>query len=261
MEIYIDEAGRWPLAGPLYSWLILIIDDKNLDKMWFRDSKQISEKKREECLEKIRELRSEKKIFCSYGISDHKEIDKYGMTRAQNLSITRWVWNLLKDFYFDYVKDWFQKSMCWCDKITQITIENLFNQKEIRYQDVKNIIEKTQNIIWKNIKLIIDGKNKFWLDEDLWIEVETIIDGDDLVTGISMASIVAKVNRDEFMKKMYKKYPKYSFEKHKWYGTKLHMEMIEKYWICPIHRKLFLKNLFPDHKIKKFKTDFVVFSL
>jgi len=259
MEIYIDEAGRWPLAWPLYSWLVLILDADNIENMGFRDSKILSESQREQGLEKIKELKSEWKIFYSYGVSDHKEIDTFGMTRAQNLSIARWLFQILKDFYFDYLKNSLQKSMCWCDKITEITIENIFCQKKIWYEDVKKMIEIIQKIIWKNLKLVIDGKNKFWLDKDLGIEVETIIDGDNLVTWISMASIVAKVSRDELMVWIQKKYSKYGFEKHKWYGTKLHMDMIEKYWICPIHRKLFLKKLFPEHKIKKFKLTYKLF--
>ena len=42
---------------------------------------------------------------------------------------------------------------------------------------------------------------------------------------------------------MAKKYPEYQFEKHKGYGTKLHYEMIDKYGICEIHRKTFLKKV------------------
>ena len=36
-----------------------------------------------------------------------------------------------------------------------------------------------------------------------------------------------------------KQYPKYNFEKHKGYGTKAHIEAIEKYGPCPIHRMTF----------------------
>lgn len=45
------------------------------------------------------------------------------------------------------------------------------------------------------------------------------------------------------MLEMAKKYPEYQFEKHKGYGTKLHYEMIDKYGICEIHRKTFLKKV------------------
>ena len=101
------------------------------------------------------------------------------------------------------------------------------------------------------IELVIDGNHDFHLRKDLWIEVQTIIDGDQHVKEISMASIVAKVSRDHYMMKMHKKYPKYGFDKHKWYGTKLHYKMIEEWGVSIIHRKLFLKELFPEHAIRK----------
>ena len=45
------------------------------------------------------------------------------------------------------------------------------------------------------------------------------------------------------MEDLAKKYPNYAFEKHKGYATKLHYQMIEKYGICEVHRKSFLKTL------------------
>lgn len=62
-------------------------------------------------------------------------------------------------------------------------------------------------------------------------------DGDKICASISAASIIAKVHRDNLMKKESEKYPKYGFEKHVGYGTKLHQEAIKKYGLCKIHRK------------------------
>lgn len=69
---------------------------------------------------------------------------------------------------------------------------------------------------------------------------ETIIDGDELVPLISLASIAAKVLRDRLMIELSKQYPQYGFEKHKGYGTALHYEMLKKFGPCAIHRKTFL---------------------
>ena len=69
---------------------------------------------------------------------------------------------------------------------------------------------------------------------------ETIINGDELVPIISLASIAAKVSRDRLMLEMAKKYPEYQFEKHKGYGTALHYEMLKKYGPCALHRRSFL---------------------
>jgi len=69
---------------------------------------------------------------------------------------------------------------------------------------------------------------------------ETIINGDELVPLISLASIAAKVSRDRLMLTLAKKYPEYDFEKHKGYGTKAHYEALQKYGLCAIHRRSFI---------------------
>ncbi len=86
---------------------------------------------------------------------------------------------------------------------------------------------------------LIDGNAK----PGLSVTQRTVVKGDAKSANISAASILAKVTRDRYMLEMAKKYPQYQFEKHKGYGTKLHYEMIEKYGICEIHRKSFLKKI------------------
>lgn len=78
---------------------------------------------------------------------------------------------------------------------------------------------------------------------DLGIDSDSLIKGDDLSVSIGAASIIAKVERDEFMDKIALKYPFYSFEKNKGYGTKEHIEAIKKYGPCEIHRRSFIKNI------------------
>lgn len=69
---------------------------------------------------------------------------------------------------------------------------------------------------------------------------ETIINGDELIPLISLASIAAKVVRDRLMFELAKEYPLYGFEKHKGYGTKAHYDMLKKYGLCVIHRRSFI---------------------
>ena len=73
-------------------------------------------------------------------------------------------------------------------------------------------------------------------------ELKNVIGGDAKSEAIAAASILAKVTRDREMAELALKYPQYGFEKHKGYGTKAHYESIEKYGLCPIHRKSFLKK-------------------
>lgn len=62
---------------------------------------------------------------------------------------------------------------------------------------------------------------------------------DDLVPAVSAASIIAKVFRDGLMEEYSKLYPEYGFERHKGYGTEQHLAAIEKYGVCPIHRRAY----------------------
>ena len=68
---------------------------------------------------------------------------------------------------------------------------------------------------------------------------ETIIHGDDIEPIISMASIVAKVERDSLMTNLAVQFPAYGFESHKGYGTALHIQAIKSLGFCELHRKTF----------------------
>jgi ribonuclease HII len=63
-----------------------------------------------------------------------------------------------------------------------------------------------------------------------------IIKGDELSISIAAASIIAKVTRDNIMEKFDLIYSQYGFRENKGYGTKNHMECLQKYGPCPIHR-------------------------
>ena len=76
---------------------------------------------------------------------------------------------------------------------------------------------------------------------------EAIIKGDSLSHSIACASILAKVTRDRLMIEESKKYSQYFFEKHKGYGTKLHIDMIREYGPCEIHRKSFLRKILKEN--------------
>ena len=71
------------------------------------------------------------------------------------------------------------------------------------------------------------------------IPQKAIIKGDQLSLSIAAASIVAKTARDAYMDEMDKLFPEYKFKQHKGYGTKAHLEALEKYGVTPIHRKTF----------------------
>lgn len=76
-----------------------------------------------------------------------------------------------------------------------------------------------------------------------FLNQKTIIHGDDLEPIISMASIVAKVRRDNLMKELAVQFPGYGFEVHKGYGTAAHCSSIRKHGLCTLHRKSFCTRL------------------
>lgn len=67
-----------------------------------------------------------------------------------------------------------------------------------------------------------------------------IIKGDQISISIAAASVIAKVYRDNLMVKLHKKFPQYQFDKHKGYGTKLHLDRIKKNGLSSNHRIKFI---------------------
>ncbi len=68
---------------------------------------------------------------------------------------------------------------------------------------------------------------------------QAVVKGDALVKGISAASILAKTERDNMMRELDQRFPGYDFSAHKGYGTKAHLEALQKCGPCPEHRRSF----------------------
>ena len=115
-----------------------------------------------------------------------------------------------------------------------------------------NILQTTMNTMRRAIEglsvkadyAMIDGNRLPKLD----IPAEYIVGGDAKSMSVAAASILAKVSRDRLMLEYAKKYPEYGFEKHKGYGTKLHVEKILEYGETPIHRPSFLKKIYAKYR-------------
>lgn len=83
-------------------------------------------------------------------------------------------------------------------------------------------------------KVIIDGNYNYLRDFD---HSEAIVGADNSVMEVSAASIIAKEFRDHYMKIQAELFPDYYFEKNVGYGTPEHIEALQKYGACGIHRK------------------------
>lgn len=86
--------------------------------------------------------------------------------------------------------------------------------------------------------VLIDGNDNIPID----FPYTYIVKGDAKSQSIAAASILAKVSRDRLMKELDADYPQYGFGKHKGYGTKAHMEAIQKYGVSDIHRQSFMTD-------------------
>ena len=88
-------------------------------------------------------------------------------------------------------------------------------------------------------EIVIDGISNFLVGTSLEKYVTTMKKADFLIKEVSAASIVAKVERDNYMKKLAEKYPGYGFEKHVGYGTAAHQKAMEELGLTPEHRRSF----------------------
>ncbi len=121
-----------------------------------------------------------------------------------------------------------------CCSIAQASVEEI---------DTHNILQATmlamrravEGLRLKPAKVLVDGNRLPTLD----VLAEAIVKGDSLVKAISAASILAKVHRDRLCEQLHAEYPNYGFAGHKGYGTREHLEALQRHGACVHHRKSF----------------------
>jgi len=110
--------------------------------------------------------------------------------------------------------------------------------------DDLNILHATMKAMTKSVlkldvqptAVVVDGNR---VPQGMPVPTTAVVGGDDSVQEIAAASIMAKVVRDRLMRAYDFQYPEYQFAKHKGYGTKAHMDALNQYGVCPIHRQSF----------------------
>ena len=175
----VDEAGRGPCAGPLVIAAVILEDPFAPELSEVRDSKEVSEKKREELFDLIMKVALSVSVI-RVSVS---EIDERGV-HAANLDGMR-------------------------RAVNGLDVEPAY--------------------------VLTDG----YAIEGLAIPNVAVWKGDQVVTAISAASIIAKVTRDREMIELDAKYPQYGFAKHKGYITAAHTAALNQYGPCAEHRTSF----------------------
>lgn len=173
----LDEAGRGPLAGPVVAAAVVLPDGLLIPGV--KDSKQISEKKRERLFDIVRE----QAICYGIGIADERTIDEVNIYQATIVAMER-------------------------------SLETLHPRPDYLLLDAITLPRVP-------------------------IPQKPLIKGDCRSHSIAAASILAKVTRDRMMLELHDQYPQYNFRKHKGYGTREHLEALQKYGPCVAHRKTF----------------------
>ncbi len=87
----------------------------------------------------------------------------------------------------------------------------------------------------KPTKVLVDGNRLPALN----VLAEAIVSGDALVPAISAASILAKVTRDRLLEDLHVQFPEYGFDRHKGYGTALHLKALQDHGPLAAHRRSF----------------------
>ena len=176
----VDEVGRGPLAGPVVAGAVIL--PKGCRILYINDSKQLSEKKREELYDVI----TGQAAAWAVGCVSPERIDEIN--------------------------------------ILQATYEAM-RQAVGRLRPVPDLL--------LNDAVQIPG---------ISIPQVPVIKGDAKSITIGAASIVAKVTRDRMMQQYDKTYPEYGFAENKGYGSREHIEALQKHGPTPIHRRSFIRN-------------------
>lgn len=108
--------------------------------------------------------------------------------------------------------------------------------------DCMNILQATKQAMLEALNQLEVSPDFILVDAehlDTPIPQRSLIKGDDNSYSIACASILAKEKRDDLMKEYANIYPEFGFDQHVGYGTKAHLQALEKYGPTPIHRKSF----------------------
>lgn len=129
-----------------------------------------------------------------------------------------------------------QYAYFYCvERVSQKEIEDL-NVYWAKFEGFKRVVSKLNPDY-----ILIDGNHTI---KDILIEQMAIVKGDSKSISIAAASILAKVERDNYIVELGKQYPSYNWEKNKAYATKDHLDAINKYGKTKYHRNNFLKNTY-----------------
>ena len=208
-EIGIDEAGRGPLFGRVYTAAVILPKDDTFNYHNLKDSKKFSSEKK---INEVADYIKEHAVAWSVTYNDEKVIDNINIRQAVLNSMHQSIRNVI--------------SFC-DDKVDTDTGDDISGNTSKYF-------------------LLVDGNDfkpymTFKNDEYIQVPYTCIKGGDNKYCSIAAASILAKTERDKYVLELCDEHPKlkelYHIDKNKGYGTALHMEGIKNNGISQWHRK------------------------
>jgi ribonuclease HII len=146
-----------------------------------------------------------------------------GLRDSKKLSAKR------RETLFDEIR---AKALCCC--IAEATVEEI-DRLNILHATMLAMKRAVEGLRLLPAKVLVDGNRV----PVLKIPAEAIVQGDDKVTAISAASILAKVHRDRLCQALHSAWPAYGFDVHKGYPTAQHLQALRQHGAAPVHRRSF----------------------
>lgn len=202
MEIGIDEAGRGPLFGRVYTAAVVLPKDDVFEYDKMKDSKKFSSSKR---ISEVAEHIKNHALAWSVTYNDETVVDNINIRQAVLSSMHSSIKNVI-------------------DKTSS-------NDNEIDKNGYLLLVDGND----------FKPYMRFNNDELLQVKHVCIEGGDNKFCAIAAASILAKTERDKYVEELCEEHPelkeRYSIHTNKGYGTKLHLDGIKEYGISEWHRK------------------------
>ena len=207
-EVGVDEVGRGPMFGRVYTAAVILPKDDSFDFSVPKDSKKFTSKKK---ILEASDYIKEHALAWHISYEDERKIEEINILQATQLSMHH---SILK------VIDKFKQT----DEFKSIENSEIHLLIDGNYFNPIIILNKTTNKLESIPHIMIKG-------------------GDNKYASIAAASILAKVERDRYIEELCVAHPtlneRYDIASNKGYGTKPHMDGIEKYGITEWHRKTF----------------------
>ena len=229
----VDEAGRGPLAGPVVAAAAVLPRDGTGLPAHIRldDSKKMTEEQREEAFEAL-ELASRNPertgVAFAASVVSPELIDEINILEATMLAMDRAVQQL-------------SQALCGAPAGSSAAARGGPGSLVLGPARPLAVLVDGNRLPpqLEQMGAISGGNAVPSLPSYCKFHARAVVKGDAKSTAIAAASVVAKVTRDRIMREASVKWPRYSFDGHKGYGTAAHVAAIRRYGPCEIHRRSF----------------------